>query len=116
LENYSWPGNIRELENAVERAVYVSTHECISRDCLPSHIILSAEEKGNYGDYEYGSPLNDNSIQRRERRQIEETLRKCNGNISMAAEMLGISRRTIYRKMEKYGISVEAMRRGGFIK
>lgn len=116
LENYSWPGNIRELENAVERAVYVTTREYISRDCLPGHIILSTEENGTFGDIEYGGHGKDSSIQRREQRQIEETLKKCNGNISMAAEMLGISRRTIYRKMEKYGIDAGAMRHGGAIK
>lgn len=81
-----YPGNIRELKNLVERVVLVgeSVLDDITLTSLP----------------EQSTGLHD-----MERQAVETALRKCEGNISQAAELLGISRPALYRRMEKYGIS-----------
>ncbi|MEW5743655.1 MAG: sigma-54 dependent transcriptional regulator [Myxococcota bacterium] len=94
LENYAWPGNIRELEHAVERAVVLCRGEMISVDDLPE-----AVRKGPIGSASQivipiGTPMEEI-----ERRVIHETLRHTKGDKNLAARMLGIAARTIYRKL-----------------
>lgn len=122
LREYSWPGNIRELENIMERAINVADGTEITPAHLPSYIM---EQKGKAGERggrpEPGDPERrasfagrENSgraepFQRRDlaeasRELIFETLRETRGNIKKASELLGISRRTLYRKMDLYEI------------
>jgi DNA-binding NtrC family response regulator len=92
LAAYRWPGNVRELENAMERAVVLCRSDRIGLDDLPAAL----RERGQgrkFVTFEVGTPL-----KVVERRMIDETLRYCNGDRSLAASLMGISSRTIYRR------------------
>jgi len=94
MENYAWPGNIRELEHAVERAVVLCRGELVNAGDLPE-----AVRKGPMGAAQQivipiGTPMEEI-----ERRVIHETLRHTKGDKNLAARMLGIAARTIYRKL-----------------
>jgi DNA-binding NtrC family response regulator len=90
LESYSWPGNVRELQNAVERAVILSSEDLLSA----SDFLLKPTE----------IPRKDGSetfnLEQIEQEAIEKALKLSEGNISKAAELLGITRYTLYRKMK----------------
>ena len=96
LMSYDWPGNVRELENIIEQAAILTTKPTIDTDTLPVSFQRSEGTEGHQGQ---GANLNV-SI----RSHIEEVLRKCDGNRTHAAKNLGISRRSLLRRIEKYGI------------
>ena len=87
---YDWPGNIREVRNVVERAMVVTKGNQIQMDDLSFPFPASAIPSG-------GESLDDV-----ERHQIEKILNQTKGNIAQAAEILKISRLTLYNKIEKY--------------
>jgi DNA-binding NtrC family response regulator len=95
MQRYSWPGNVRQLENTVERAVALNTSGVFDLEDLPEDI-QAANEK---------APIVDNrtwlTLEQMEEKYIREALEAFEGNISKTAEALGIDRRTIYRKLEK---------------
>jgi DNA-binding NtrC family response regulator len=94
LKEHDWPGNIRELEHAVEKAVILSDHDEINPDHLfPSGTTASPGQR----------PLTLN-LEENEKILIEQALRKQHGNVSAASKVLGINRSTLYQKMKKYGI------------
>jgi DNA-binding NtrC family response regulator len=102
LGHYSYPGNVRELENAIERACALCEDHLILPSDLPPHIV--SEAKGGKAHEELdkmpvGEKLDD-YIQQQERRYIEATLAHCRGSREKAAGMLGISMATLYRKIE----------------
>jgi len=90
---YDWPGNIRELRNAVERAVVVAKGKYIQVDdiCFPFPSAATTISEGS------------ESLEEMERKHILKILNQAKGNIAQAAEILGISRLTLYNKIEKYG-------------
>ena len=91
LAAWRWPGNVRELENAVERAVVLCRNPQIGLDDLPPAMReVTAPQRLAF---EVGTPLKDV-----ERRMIEETLRSTGGDKTLAASLLGITARTIYRR------------------
>jgi two-component system response regulator HydG len=94
LADYSWPGNVRELENVIERAVVLCRAERLSVDDLPEHIRQGDTIEPSSITFSVGTPLDEV-----ERRLIRETLRHAKGDKSVAAQLLGISTRTIYRKL-----------------
>ncbi|HWO40290.1 MAG TPA: sigma 54-interacting transcriptional regulator [Candidatus Eisenbacteria bacterium] len=100
LLNYPWPGNIRELKSVVESAVMVSDGEYIAVADLPMHLQQYAT-----GHREEIGPKVIRNIEEGEKSLIEEALRQTNGNKAKAAEALGISTRTLYRKIEKFAIA-----------
>ncbi len=91
LNGYQWPGNVRELQHAIERAVIMSNHNVLSPDDFLIKTLTtnkSANENLNVMDIE--------------RTTIEKALQKHNGNLSKAAQELGMGRSTLYRKIEKH--------------
>lgn len=100
LIRYDWPGNIRELENCLERAVIMARGEVIAPADLPPHIqALSGREEGQVLDFPSGI-----SLEEVERALILKTLEETGGNRSRAAEILGINRRTLLNKLKEYGM------------
>jgi DNA-binding NtrC family response regulator len=93
--NYNWPGNVRELENAIERAVVLSTSSLIETKYLPAAIKpMSAPS---------GMPMIPGATMAEvERYTILETLKAAGGSTSRAAELLGISPRTIQYRLHDY--------------
>ena len=92
MASYAWPGNVRELENAIERAVVLCRSDRIGVDDLPRGLREGATGRTRLS-FEVGTPL-----KIVERRMIEETLRYCGGDKSLAASLMGITARTIYRR------------------
>jgi sigma-54 dependent transcriptional regulator, acetoin dehydrogenase operon transcriptional activator AcoR len=107
LERYSWPGNIRELENIIERAILIA-HDVIEPEHLPKYILnaalLSVKRKSEQPLSINLSANNVNSFRAMEKELIINTLKNVNGNKSLAARKLGISRSNLYEKIAKYHI------------
>jgi len=94
LSRYEWPGNVRELENAMERAIILSSGETILFEDLPPYLqpSLSREKSSS------------SSLEEVEKKLILDTLRAVKGNQTRAAELLGIHRNTLRRKLKRYHI------------
>ena len=97
LQAYDWPGNIRELQHAVERAVVLSTGPRILLEHLPGVVAAAVPRASDHASLTVSVPLG-TPLEDVERLVIEETLRRTGGNKVRAASLLGISPRTIYRK------------------
>lgn len=92
--NYSWPGNVRELQNVLERAVNLAASSYISLDLVPRELRPSKELPGKI------FMLYD------EKESLRDLLHQYEGNITRVAQKLGVARTTVYRRLNKYGISV----------
>ena len=90
---YAWPGNVRELEHTVERAVLL----CRGEEIEPSNLAIAAARSAPQS-------FENMSIDEVEALLIKKVMRRCDGNISQAAEALGLSRAALYRRIEKYGL------------
>jgi len=95
LSSYDWPGNVRELENAIERAVVFTNGKMIPLSVLPQSVSAFAESRHSL-TFKIGTPLRE-----LERKAIEITLQHTRGDKNMAARLLGIAPRTIYRHLER---------------
>jgi two-component system response regulator HydG len=94
LQAHSWPGNIRELEHTIEKAVILSEEKVINdAQLFPKNASSTSTHK----------PVSHN-LEENEKILIDSALRKEHGNVSAAAKKLGINRSTLYQKMKKYGI------------
>jgi DNA-binding NtrC family response regulator len=93
LEEYSWPGNVRELSHVMERAVLNASGAQITQ--LDFGIPL---------DTPAGAPAANQTLDAAEQDMIRSALERCAGNIQKTAEMLGLSRAALYRRLEKFGI------------
>ena len=100
LVRYDWPGNIRELENCIERAVVIARGEIIAPADLPPQIQALSSEKED-SEVRFPSGI---SLQEVEKALILKTLEDTGGNRSRAAEILGINRRTLQMKLKDYGM------------
>ena len=101
LVRYDWPGNIRELENCIERAVIMAREEVIIPADFPPQIQMLSGEGGKEGSaIPYGI-----SLEEMERALIVKTLAETGGNRTRAAEILGINRRTLQNKLKEYGLN-----------
>lgn len=98
LLNYSWPGNVRELENIIERIIVISDGDIIQTADLPPKMV-------NHTPTVEKKPLV-YSKDIAEEKAISQALKDTNGNITHAAENLGISRRSLHRKINKYNINI----------
>jgi DNA-binding NtrC family response regulator len=99
LLNYSWPGNIRELENAIEHALVMGNREIINPDDLPITVQSGQIPRGTNVSMETGATLED-----MEKQMLLTALQRTNHNQTKAAQLLGITRRTLGYRMKKYGI------------
>jgi DNA-binding NtrC family response regulator len=97
LVEYTWPGNIRELQNAIERAFALSSQPEITPKDLPAAILRGAQPASD----DFTDPL---PLEEVERRNILAALQRSGGNKNEAARILGIDRQRLYRKIEKYGL------------
>jgi len=95
LQGHDWPGNVRELENAIERAVVLGKGEMVDATDLPAEVRGVPRGDGTMA-FQLGTPLEEI-----ERQVIRETLRHSNGDKRLAAQLLGIATRTIYRRLEE---------------
>jgi DNA-binding NtrC family response regulator len=98
LKAYSWPGNIRELEHAIERAVAMSNTAVLFPEDFPSEILRGVQTQE--------VPVQNTSLEDMEKYHIVSVLQKVNFNKSRASEVLGIDRATLYRKAQRYGIDL----------
>jgi len=116
LQTYDWPGNIRELQNVVERTLLLAEGGCINMECLPREIAGTvdiypvdgyARDQRDLSTPTY-SIANRNSrklqVGEHEKERIIRLLDSCGGNVSKTAAELGMSRNTLYRKMRSYSI------------
>ena len=101
LEGYSFPGNIRQLKNMVERALIVSGGGAIGAEQF-SEAEGVAENDFSAGSHDDAKIPAGMTLADLEKKAIEEAIERCGGNLSQAAAMLGITRQTLYRRMEKY--------------
>lgn len=97
LMRYDWPGNIRELENYIERAVVVAQGDMLDADDLPRKLTAGPETRADNG-IRVGL-----TVHEMEQRLIMKTLESCGGNRTEAAGILGISTRTLRNKLHEYG-------------
>ncbi|MFT4834165.1 MAG: two-component system response regulator HydG [Marinoscillum sp.] len=96
LQKYSWPGNIRELQHAIERAIIMSDTEMLN----PDDFFFLAQKAENATTVEADN-LNLDDV---EKKVVQRAVNKYNGNISKAAKELGLTRASLYRRLEKYGL------------
>jgi two-component system, NtrC family, response regulator HydG len=96
---YDWPGNVRELENCMERAVALARLDHVSREDLPEKIVSHRPSPLAVSDGHSSEIL---TLEEVDRRYIERTLALLDGNKTRAADLLGLDRRTLYRRLEKY--------------
>ncbi len=94
MMQYAWPGNVRELEHTLERAVLM----CQSEEIQVSDLGLNVQQRSQ------GLNLEELSIEEVEGILVRKALQRFHGNVSQAAEALGLSRGALYRRMERYGI------------
>ena len=99
LMNYSWPGNVRELKNAIEHAFVIVSGDCVTLLDLPSEIRESVSKPTSPS-----TPVPLNPLGQAERQRIEDALSKANGQKTEAAKLLGISRVTLWKKINRLGI------------
>ncbi len=102
LAGYPWPGNVRELQNCIESAVALTQFDHVGVDDLPERIARSR------GTARATSPRSDPAaitpLDEVERRHVGEVLELLNGNKASAARLLGVDRRTLYRKLKRWGV------------
>jgi DNA-binding NtrC family response regulator len=103
LQDYSWPGNIRQLENTIYRAMITTSYDAIDIDCLTEELIgetMTDEEQPDTTEETITvTPFHDVVKQ-----TLEQALKKTEGHIPKAAKILGISRSTFYRMLKKYNL------------
>ncbi|MBW2045922.1 MAG: sigma-54-dependent Fis family transcriptional regulator [Deltaproteobacteria bacterium] len=99
LLRYDWPGNVRQLMNAIERAVVLSRSNYLDLEDLP---LVPGEQLPENGGHEI--PVSDLALEEVEKATILKTLELTGGNKSEAARKLGITRKTLHTKLKKYGV------------
>ncbi len=98
LMDYSWPGNVKELENSIQHAFLLAEGNEIKREFLPSRILNEVLTEKDDGI---------TSFEENEKRFLIKTLQKCNWNKLQVAKQLNVSRSTLYSKLKKYNLTVK---------
>jgi len=102
LREHPWPGNIRELANAVEHALVLGDGRRIRLEDLPAS--LRRPPEGAPGSRERGAPASPPTLEELEKRSIVQALQRTGGNRTRAARLLGVTRRTLGYRIQKYGL------------
>ena len=102
LEKYDWPGNVRELRNVIDRAILLETTDKIGLNS----IIINPEEPMEFFGNDSGEKIKDYSLAKAEQELIARVLLETNGQKTKAAELLGISRATLYAKVKQHSIEI----------
>ncbi len=110
LRKYSWPGNIRELENTVERAVLITRDNQITAADLPDSIIKQTEDTDLQVFRESSAGGHPSSISDMEIEYIRELLVEHHGNLRSASTAMGVARSTLYNKLKKYNLNADDYR------
>jgi DNA-binding NtrC family response regulator len=107
LRTYSWPGNIRELENTIERAVALSNQAMLTPEDLPGEVCQSPTKNTSLPEpsEEWAGFAGSPTLEEVKKRYILHVLNATQGNISRAAEILDIDRRSLYRMLERYNVA-----------
>jgi DNA-binding NtrC family response regulator len=107
LIDYHWPGNIRELKNSIARAMILSKSSTLTVEDLPSKIVAESGHPDRVAGISIiqGIPGSGVTLRQMETELIQKTLEKLHGNKSLAAQSLGISRKTLYEKIDRYGLA-----------
>ena len=116
MEEYNWPGNVRELKHLVERLAILSDSDTISPALLPQEFkkpqlledILKLPQKWDEFK-ELKSQIKENAVKEIEKRFLIEALQRSNGNVSKAAESVGLQRTNFHLLLKKYGISAKGL-------
>ena len=98
FSSYHWPGNVREMQNVIERSIHLAVNDSrITIEHIPPYLLDHVEETNEYNNNTLAK-----EVERAEMNVIKRVLKSCQGNRAKAAELLGIHRASLYRKMEKY--------------
>ncbi|MBO0700064.1 MAG: sigma-54-dependent Fis family transcriptional regulator [Zavarzinella sp.] len=100
LMNYDWPGNVRELANVLERAQILAEGSLVTPDDLPDNL-----NTGAFAARPAPTPESPFDLEALERRHVQDVLTRMKGNKVQAAKALGVSRRALYRLIDKYGLA-----------
>jgi DNA-binding NtrC family response regulator len=99
LIDYDWPGNVRELENCIERAVTLTKFDHVMLEDLPEKVRAHQTSRLTFSEED---PKTMPTLEDLEKRYVQSVLKAVGGNKTHAAQVLGVDRRTLYRKLEKY--------------
>jgi len=105
INKYNWPGNVREVENIIQRAYYLSKNDIISCSFIPEYINRDIEEREDIEDtisISEDNGFKTYKIEEIEKNLILKALENCDGNVVKASKLIGIGKTTLYRKMKKY--------------
>jgi transcriptional regulator of acetoin/glycerol metabolism len=97
MRAYSWPGNVRELRNLVESLLLTSDQDAVQLSELPEELLASTDHPAPVAQERLVT-----SLEEGERIAIAHAIKDCQGNLAKAARALGVSRSTLYRKVERY--------------
>jgi DNA-binding NtrC family response regulator len=101
MMDYSWPGNVRQLESAIERAILLSEEDLITPEDLPTEL---RQEVGPAADGAFKLPAEGINFEDVERNLITQAMEQTDFNITKAAKLLGLTFRTLQYRLEKFGI------------
>lgn len=110
MNSYGWPGNVRELENVIERAMNLAQTDIITENELPYEIVSQNAALSRHSEDPGRQLRHQEKRTSREYEMIINALEREEGNVKRVSDLLGIPRRTLYRKVEKYNIDLKAYR------